>query len=281
MRAEQLSAPDTSLNVSAYDLHTRLRSPIICSMMRAQGGERILDLGSGLGYFAEKISACASMTVCVDICSDNLLTIQKRRAVPLVLLHASAEAMPFKDASFDKVLCSEVIEHIQNENAVLDEIARVIMPGGILVLTVPCSECKFPSLIKMLQVKTVHDYDGPEKHYRSGYDLDGLIKMLARKGMAPEQHVYFAHFFSNVLLDLISLTHRAFRRFVLRQHSWNWTDIQLLNTSLAFRIYRSLFPCMLLICKLDWLFLWSGRARGSGIALRLKKNAQSLQGQHK
>jgi ubiquinone/menaquinone biosynthesis C-methylase UbiE len=53
-------------------------------------------------------------------------------------------AIPVPDASFDAVLCSEVFEHIPNPIAAIKEFARVLKPGGILVLTAPfCSLTHF------------------------------------------------------------------------------------------------------------------------------------------
>jgi SAM-dependent methyltransferase len=50
---------------------------------------------------------------------------------------ASAEALPFADASFDTVLCSEVLEHLKHPHLAIEEAARVLRDGGHLILSVP------------------------------------------------------------------------------------------------------------------------------------------------
>ncbi len=50
---------------------------------------------------------------------------------------APAEKLPFSDATFDKVFCLDTLEHVEDETQALREIARVLKPGGTLVLSVP------------------------------------------------------------------------------------------------------------------------------------------------
>lgn len=52
-------------------------------------------------------------------------------------VHGSADALPFPDASFDTVLCTQVLEHVPKPDAVLEECARVLRPGGTLIVSVP------------------------------------------------------------------------------------------------------------------------------------------------
>ena len=258
-------------NVSIYDLHTRIRSPIILSMLQIKSGDTFLDLGSGTGYFSETIAQQKTTTCCLDISLENLRSIKAREVRDVCLINSEAETLPFIEESFDKVLCSEVLEHIKGDKEALREIARILKPGGGIVITVPCTELRLPSLIEMLAIKTVNDYEGPEKHYKKGYTFNDISDLLKAYDMVVAEHVYFSHFFSKLLLDIISIVHLAIRRIGMGQKSWQWGDIQDLNTSTVFKIYKCLFPLFLLISKCDKLFFLSSKAKGYGIAIKAKK----------
>ncbi len=59
------------------------------------------------------------------------------RAGSFALAAASALRLPFPDACFDKLICSEVLEHIADYRGALREIERVLRPGGLLCASVP------------------------------------------------------------------------------------------------------------------------------------------------
>ncbi|MFT6039118.1 MAG: ubiquinone/menaquinone biosynthesis C-methylase UbiE, partial [Candidatus Azotimanducaceae bacterium] len=115
--------------------------------LRIQPHDRVLDLGCGegrhtiTGYMLHDIES-----VGVDLSHRDLSITRTRFAdfevadnpdKSLVLAVANGAALPFEDNSFDKVICSEVLEHIPNFRAVLKEIARVLKPGGTFAASVP------------------------------------------------------------------------------------------------------------------------------------------------
>jgi ubiquinone/menaquinone biosynthesis C-methylase UbiE len=90
-----------------------------------------LDVGCGSSRI---IGALAPGSVAVDVLLRKL-RYARRFGRPLV--HASGFALPFADASFSCVLCSQVIEHVPKESPILAELVRVLKPGGRLVLGTP------------------------------------------------------------------------------------------------------------------------------------------------
>jgi SAM-dependent methyltransferase len=66
----------------------------------------------------------------------------QREQVPAALLSGDIMRLPFADNSFDKILMSEVLEHISDDRQALGELFRVVKPGGILALSVP--HARFP-----------------------------------------------------------------------------------------------------------------------------------------
>ncbi len=112
-----------------------------------RAGERLLDLGCGEGrhaiaaYMVQELDA-----VGVDLSIGDLKTTRDRFAQfvkpenmnkSLVISVANAARLPFTDESFDKVICSEVLEHIHEYQSVISEIRRVLKTGGRAAISVP------------------------------------------------------------------------------------------------------------------------------------------------
>jgi ubiquinone/menaquinone biosynthesis C-methylase UbiE len=128
------------------------------AIVRALGdlkGKSVLDVGCGAGNLLEKLNA--ARRVGIDL-SDTLVQRAKeklRHDPSTEILKGDAEAMPFLPQTFDAAVCSEVIEHVLNPKAVLQEIHRVLKPNGQLVLTFPNEELsnRTKKIIKRLGIK--------------------------------------------------------------------------------------------------------------------------------
>ncbi len=94
----------------------------------------LLDAGCGTGITLEYIErfgqACGVDNQMVALKFCRIRNAKRLTCAPI-------ENLPFADASFDIVTCLDVIEHIDEDQSAVNEIARVIRPGGLLVLTVP------------------------------------------------------------------------------------------------------------------------------------------------
>ncbi len=91
---------------------------------------RVLDLGTGPGHNLALLPG-GLRPVAVDIARQNLGAAARRRPGAL-LVRARAEALPFRDGSFDTVLCGYVLCSVSEPPAALAEAARVLAPGGAL-----------------------------------------------------------------------------------------------------------------------------------------------------
>ena len=120
-------AHDSRIPLQRYWQRSRHRH--VTDLIAGEG--RVLDIGCGSSRI---IGALPPGSVAVDILQRKL---RYARRFGRALVHASGFALPFPDASFPCVLCSQVIEHVPKESPILDELCRVLQPGGRLVLGTP------------------------------------------------------------------------------------------------------------------------------------------------
>lgn len=97
---------------------------------------RILDDGSGLGLYVQKLLADTPRSFGLEYERERAAEGARTFGLQL-LVNGAGERLPFGDASFDAVLSNEVIEHVQDDRAALAEMARVLRPGGRLLLFCP------------------------------------------------------------------------------------------------------------------------------------------------
>lgn len=115
--------------------------------LKLQSSDRVLDLGCGEGRHAISAYMLHNVdSVGIDLSLKDLNITRERfgefvepdnKNKSLVLSVANGYQLPFVNGSFDKVICSEVLEHIPDYLAVLSEIERVLKPGGTFAVSVP------------------------------------------------------------------------------------------------------------------------------------------------
>lgn len=101
-------------------------------------GKTVLDVASGEGYGSMLLAEVADHVTGVDISDETVcFSREKYRRDNLVYQQGSATALPFAADSFDVVVSYETIEHLTEQDAMMDELARVLRPTGLLIISSP------------------------------------------------------------------------------------------------------------------------------------------------
>jgi ubiquinone/menaquinone biosynthesis C-methylase UbiE len=127
------SAPQGGLNVSKR-LH-------LLNQLHPLGGQLAVDLGCGKGSYTRELAERYEVVMAIDILPENL-SIARGRLQPYGLrkVHlccATGDALPVANDSVDSVFMIEVLDHVPSLRLCLEEVFRILKPGGIFYLTVP------------------------------------------------------------------------------------------------------------------------------------------------
>jgi len=114
----------------------RRRLAIIREMLDVRAGMRLLEIGVGGGHVLRMFRQ--ARLVGVDVSGVYLDIARKNLAGYDVQLHkGEIFELALPAASFERIVCTEVLEHVVDPEAILDEIARLLAPSGRAVITVP------------------------------------------------------------------------------------------------------------------------------------------------
>jgi ubiquinone/menaquinone biosynthesis C-methylase UbiE len=124
------------------DMAFRRRLPILLDYLALEEGERVLDCGCGMGFQLMVMGALRDVRL-TGLDSDTARLEQAaREGVRAELVRGDAQELPFADGCFDKVLMTEVLEHLPDDVRALREAYRVLRCGGLLAISVP--HARFP-----------------------------------------------------------------------------------------------------------------------------------------
>ncbi len=160
--------------------------------------DTLLDLGCGFGRHAFEAARRGAYVVAVDAGEDEVKGVAgmfnamvaagelDESSQHATVVQGDALALPFADASFDRVICSEVLEHIPDDLGAMRELTRVLRPGGTMAITVP----RFgPELVNWALSDEYHTVPGGHiRIYRKGV----LKERLTSTGLVFTGH-HYAH----------------------------------------------------------------------------------------
>lgn len=145
-------------------------------------GDIVIDLGSGNGQNTIKASKFVKTVIGFEK-NKNLIVLAKKSAESLkaknvIFKNANLETkIDIKQKSVDKVLFLDVLEHLYKRKQILEEIKRVLKPGGILLLAVPNSQTSWKKAQRAAGISSFSDPD-----HKVEYSKTQITALLKKSG---------------------------------------------------------------------------------------------------
>jgi len=149
----------------------------------ARGAQRVLDIGCGEGQVGRRLARQGADVVALDVTRSQIRRAYERGGLS-GYLQARANQLPCRDAGFDTVVLCLAIEHIEPFEAAIEEVARVLTPGGrfLFLLVHPLLQAPGSGWVEVA--------DSEEHFWRVGSYLDDDI---ATDQVGPGIHLPFIH----------------------------------------------------------------------------------------
>ena len=223
--AEAIVDPEALGPLRHASEHRRLET--LVRLLRLREQEKLLDIGCGSGWLAARCRAAGARVWAMDIAPAGVAAAQARFPEAGYFQVGDGYHLPFAPESFDVLVLSEVVEHLEDVERTLEEVHRVLRPGGRVLLSVPYRET-------IVQHLCIHcNRFTPAHAHLHSFDEEKLGNCLKGRGLQVQRVVLL----TNKLLELA-----GFPRWSRRWPYQGWRSVDRLFNRLT---GKPAFLCML------------------------------------
>ena len=173
------NVPDQQRRFIVGDVLRRLEVADL-GLLGVRPGGRALDVGCGVGRLVARLARRGCPTIGIDIIRRDLRTALRHFGGPetaVSFIQGDGGRLPFSDASFDFVTCTETLEHVADPALALRELTRVLKPGGRLLVSVP------DMLPELFAYHFYESYRHDPWGHRRIYTREGIVRAVEAAGM--------------------------------------------------------------------------------------------------
>lgn len=197
-------------------------------------GKKVLDLGSGLGYFSVRFAELGADVLAVDVDDRALDYLSKQFGIKTG--HVDVMRDPLPEGKFDLIFIGEILEHIKDPLALIQRLQNILETKGGIIVTTPAME----GLLINTAGKRLGHHEGSEAHERDGFYIEELQDYFSVLGMETVYHAFTIYTCAELFMQLTKLG------FIRKKKSYmGQSDLIHVIGSLPFRVLKTVFPLLL------------------------------------
>jgi SAM-dependent methyltransferase len=224
----------------------------ITALLGPTAGLHCLDIGSDNGVISFLLREHGGTWKSADLAPQAVAAI--RELVGDEVYQLDGGRTPFADDEFDRVVIVDFLEHIPDDRGFVDELFRILKPGGELIANVPHLK---PSLLRRFRF-AIGQTDEKHGHLRPGYtraSLETLFGDQFRMSSATTYSKFFSELIDTLIVGAVGLTQRK-KSAAHTSKGLLVTGADLNKNKKMFKIYSLIYPVVWLFARLDALLRW-------------------------
>lgn len=218
----------------------------ITALLGSYDGLRCLDIGSDNGVISYLLRQNGGSWASADLEDKTVRSI--RELVKTDVYQINGERTPFADDEFDRVVIVDFLEHIPDDEAFIQELFRILKPGGLLIANVPHVK---NSLLRRFRF-AIGQTDEKHGHLRPGYTVESLKRLFGDQFSIETSHTY-SRFFSEWIDTMIVWAVGLVKGKDESKKGLVVTGDDLKAYQKMFKLYALIYPVVWAISKLDYL----------------------------
>lgn len=227
------------------------------AMLPPLEGRRCLDIGGDNGVISFMLRELGGEWSSAELTEDGASAIRGVVGERVFVMPPGRPA-PFADRSFDLVVVVDYLEHVADDRLVIDELARILVPGGLLVINVPHPRPGHWLERLRHRLGLTDQWHG---HLRPGYDLEKLRGMLEGR-FELERYAYYHGPFSELVDTALNFMYMSRQKnkqtsakgLVVTAEDW-------VRRAKEAKLLKAAHPVLKAFCALDALTPWAWRHR--------------------
>jgi ubiquinone/menaquinone biosynthesis C-methylase UbiE len=189
------SYADSYGQVTAEGYSFRVRRERLLELLGSGNGKRVLDIGCGPGVMTEEIIELGWNYTGCDI-SESMIEEAKRRYPGVAFQVGAVEKISAVDATYDAVVAMGLVEYVTSDRAAIEEMRRVLKPGGVLIVSLPnwwSPPRMWDRWIIVPLSKVKHSFGGTSKPnvFHREYREGSYVKLLTDEKFKIDTVVYY------------------------------------------------------------------------------------------
>lgn len=210
-----------------------------------------LDIGSDNGVISYLLRKRGGSWKSADLEEGAVCSI--RELVREEVYQINGKETPFEDNEFDRVVIVDFLEHIHTDQEFVEELYRIIKPGGGLIINVPHHK---ESVLRRIRF-AIGQTDEKHGHVRPGYRVEDLTRLLEGR-FAIEATRTYSRFFSECIDAAVTFVLDRLKKDQPKSSKGTIvTSRDLDRHRKLLRLYAAIYPAIWLFSKLDALLVWT------------------------